>query len=189
MGESIRGEEMPGRRRSALLAGVVAAAITAALIADPAIADTIPDPAPSPIDVTELPALPSSPVADTPPPLPEGTTLPPPEYSPSQPGPLVPPPVSFPDDLVNWTRPAEVDAARAARVASSFPGSSAASGPAADVTGGAVGLEPDAATLARQAVAVRIEAFLDVVRTALSRMSAKRPASVSAHLRHGPRAV
>ena len=48
-------------------------------------------------------------------------------------------------------------------------------------------LEPDERR-SLASVAVRIEAFLDLVRSALSRMSAKRPASVSAHLRHGPRA-
>lgn len=99
----------------------IAFLLVVAVGVNPAFADTVPPEPPA----DELPVEPT-PIG---PQMPAGDNYPPPDYSaPAQP--LPPPPVNPPADLVNLARPAEVDAARAARDAQFFSrsGSTAVTG-------------------------------------------------------------
>ncbi|MEV8368488.1 hypothetical protein [Microbacterium sp. NPDC064584] len=148
--------------------------------ANPALADTVaPEPPADELPVAPAPLEPQMPAGDN--------TSPPPEYSGPAVHPLEPAPVNIPADLQNRPRPAEVDAARAARDAQPVAGVQPATQVSASANGGPTGAAgSDAAPTLR---APRFAMFLDMVRMLLFGPTGSASPPVSALPGHLPRPV
>lgn len=176
----MRRQAGPRRRRAhgALIALVSLMLMVAG--ANPALADTVaPEPPADELPVAPPPIEPQMPAGDN--------SGPPPEYYGPAVQPLEPVPVNIPADLQNRPRPAEVDAARAARDAQQVAGGQPATQVGVSANAMATGATSgNAAPVPR---ASRSAMFLDMVRMMIFGSIGIASPPISALPGHLPRAV